>query len=551
MMRFNKKRLALAIGAALGATGLVPSAQAVSLATDGLGQALIFPYYTTRGGWNTLFNITNTSSEMVVAVKMSFHESYNSRDVFDFDIILSPNDVWTGYVKLNGTTGIPEISTGDQSCTVPRLEPETLIPFEGTFQGNPYGGRLSYTGSAADGGPTDVARMQEGYVTVIMMGAALATDSMASNAVHNTTPNHPSFGIPKDCGKLVAAFSNPSGYPALNASGTGFPYYAGINPLRGMFSLVNATGGQNAGGLPVTLANFSDVDNSNAGSNGLVTLQLPPASINLAGPAQQFNASFHEPSLNAANTAGIVLLPDDSTSTAPPTTDQNYTGASNVSWVLLRDSVINHWTRLDDDSGRWNTASDWVVTFPTKAFFVDNATKVADGASDSEYAAINKYRGPRAQQVPLLPTSPFSHYFDQTNDGNSCDPVVATIYDREEYGGYQPIYSPATISNDLCYEANVLTFDGSNILGSAEPLRRDVQNLPGANGWMKLDLSSSANTLTGGNVTAANPGFGLPVIGFSITTRTGLIPVDGRLLDEAYLVDHAYTRRDPFAPTLP
>ena len=68
---------------------------------------------------------------------------------------------------------------------------------------------------------------------------------------------------------------------------------------------------------------------------------------------------------------------------------------------------------------------------------------------------------------------------------------------------------------------------------------------------MKLDLSSSANTLTGGNVTAANPGFGLPVIGFSITTRTGLIPVDGRLLDDAYLVDHAYTRRDPFAPTLP
>ena len=66
MMKCKMKQVALAVGTVLGGMSMVPSAQAVNLATDGLGQALIFPYYTTRAGWNTLFNITNTSDQVVV-----------------------------------------------------------------------------------------------------------------------------------------------------------------------------------------------------------------------------------------------------------------------------------------------------------------------------------------------------------------------------------------------------------------------------------------------------------------------------------------------------
>ena len=65
MAKFKLKQLALAVGVAVGGMGMVPSVQAVNLATDGLGQVLIFPYYTTRAGWNTLFNITNTSAEEI------------------------------------------------------------------------------------------------------------------------------------------------------------------------------------------------------------------------------------------------------------------------------------------------------------------------------------------------------------------------------------------------------------------------------------------------------------------------------------------------------
>ncbi|KAB2930668.1 MAG: hypothetical protein F9K25_09000, partial [Candidatus Contendobacter sp.] len=81
MMNRKMKQLALAVGVALGGLSLVPSAQAVSVAKNNLGQALIFPYYTVRGGWTSLFGVTNTSNQ-VVAVKVRFRESYNSRDVF-------------------------------------------------------------------------------------------------------------------------------------------------------------------------------------------------------------------------------------------------------------------------------------------------------------------------------------------------------------------------------------------------------------------------------------------------------------------------------------
>lgn len=525
MMKFSKKQLALAVGAALGAAGLIPSAQAVNLATDGLGQVMIFPYYTTRAGWNTLFNITNTSDQ-VVAVKVNIREAYNSRDVLDFDVILSPRDVWTAWVE-NGPDDIPQIVTNDNSCTVPRLVPGVPQP----FQGNGANGLLAYTGAAADGGPTGTGRMREGYVTMLMMGSSPAT-GLAANAVHNSS------GIPKNCDALRAAFSDPAGYVALNTAGTGFPNYA-INPLKGMFSLVNAEAGQNAGGSAVTLASFRSPTPAPASivtlQASIVTLQLPPDQVVAANPTEQFAQSFHEPTINAGNTLGQVLLADGTLSTAPDT-DAAYFGADQVSWVLLRDTVNNHWTKRVDPTKGWLTASDWVVTFPTKAFFADQGT--------TEYSAINPFRGPRITQGPLA-TSPFSKLFA---NGKSCDPVTYRIFNREEKEITReqgPVFSPAPTpeGNTLCYEVNVLTFDGSRILDSAAALTGNVNQLPGLNGWMRLNLASAANALPGRPISAQNPGFGLPVVGFSITTRTA---PDGVLLNEAYLIDHSYTRRVPF-----
>ena len=76
------KKLALAVSMALGGISMAPSVQAVSVAQDNLGKALIFPYYTVQNGWMTLFGVTNTSNQ-IVAVKVRFRDCllYTSRCV--------------------------------------------------------------------------------------------------------------------------------------------------------------------------------------------------------------------------------------------------------------------------------------------------------------------------------------------------------------------------------------------------------------------------------------------------------------------------------------
>ena len=536
MKKCKMKQLALAVGVALGGMSLVPSVQAVNLATDGLGQVLIFPYYTTRGGWITTFNITNTSSD-VVALKVRFHESRNSRDVFDFNVIMSGFDVWNGWVEGSDSTP-PVFKTEDQSCTVPRIVPGSAAGQSFDDGVLSYGSR-AYTLDAEDGGGTTPERMTEGYVEVIMMGAATVaipaptpdTTPYARAAIHGAT------GIPANCQKLVDGFTIPALFnntagpaPALpNGLEVEFSGYS-TNPLKGFYTLVNGANSQVAGGSAVTLANFR--------ATPLVTMQLPPDRTDIIDPALAFAASFHEPSLNAATPPGTVHITDGTLSTAPAT-PAPYTGVDNVSWLLLRDSLINQWTKRTATTG-WITASDWVITHPTKAFYVDRGV--------SEYAAINPFRGDRVLAGPTI-TSPFTNYFANASfpgvtppvpatpvkNGKSCNAVAFNIWDREEKNTSSPVFSPAPVGQNLCYEVNVLTFDGSRILGSSPTITNNVASLPGDNGWMALNLGAAANTVTPER-------YGLPVIGFSLTTRdTG-----SGDLNEAFLIDHSYTRTPNF-----
>jgi hypothetical protein len=504
MAKRKMKQLALAVGTVLGSLSLMPSAQAVNLATDGLGQVLIFPYYTTRGGWTTLFNVTNTS-DRVVAAKVRFHEAYNSRDVLDFTIVLSPHDVWTAWVE-NGPGDVPRIRTNDNSCTVP------AIPAEGqTFAG----GTLAYTGAFADGGPTGTDRLREGYVKVLMNGAstvAAVTNpiELAYNAVHVN-------GVPRNCGIIQQAFST-NNIAALRGA---FPdYNSAINPLKGSFNIVNGPRGLTAGGNAVVLADFYDqnlppapcpVDVPNCyvagppGTNYLMTLQLPPSRTGV------YTTSFHEPNLNASNTAGQVLneqgIVRQSNTLTPPT------GANAVNFVLGRNTIANQWTRKTEGATSWITASDWVITHPTKRYYVDLATNEMAG---------------RALGRPGLPADFPAPFFVEAFDGQSCVPVTYRIFDREEFTIVRedgPVFSPAPSErgNELCYETNVLSFGGSSILNSGTAITANIDQLPGPNGWVRLDYGTNVNR---------------SVIGFSITTRdTG----DGAL-NEGFLVDHSYTR---------
>lgn len=527
MMQSKMKKLALAVGLGLGGLALIPSTQAMNLATDGLGQVLIFPYYTVRGGWTTLFNITNTSDQ-IVAAKVRFHESYNSRDVFDFNVVMSPHDVWNGWVVDNGDG--PSFHTEDKTCTtmvnVPVDVAQDGVPFYAPDLG--IDGTIAYTGSAADGGPTDITRMNEGYVEVIMMGSSIANipaqapgSDLILGAVHDK-------GTPPGCDRLATAFLTYPGTFGTDSFATLQAYFsiqAGLNPLKGSYNLVNASKGWTASGSPTTIANF--VTSTLFAPTSLMTTTLPP------GGGVPFNLSFLEPSLNSGNTRPIGTGPTDGALPALPATTG---GVNAVSTLLARTHVINQWTRITQSSSAWVTASDSVLTFPTKAFYVDNWP-----ASNFSARAAARSTAAAGSTIPVVVPAIFPTPFTQTFDDSTTNPVTRrgsanidipfSIYNREEIAQTGAGISPGT-NRVMLYEANVLTFGvpgsaGTNILASANP--RGITPLPGDSGYFDI-LLTAAN--------ATNIPQGLPVISFGITSRdTG----DGTL-NEAFLIDAAYSR---------
>ena len=99
MNTFKRKALTCAVLAGLG--GVATTAEAVYRNPDGTGMVLIYPYYTVNAvngsNFNTYISVTNTTSQAKVT-KVRFREGRTSAEVLDFNLYLSPNDVWVGAV---------------------------------------------------------------------------------------------------------------------------------------------------------------------------------------------------------------------------------------------------------------------------------------------------------------------------------------------------------------------------------------------------------------------------------------------------------------------
>ena len=463
MNTFKRKSLyaALAGVSALGVTG---AAQAVNLNPDGLGQVLIYPYYTTRadaGGnaYTSLLSVVNTTSS-AKAVKVRFLEGKNSREVLDFNLFLSKHDVWTAAI-LPSTTGGALVGTLDKSCTLPPI---------------PAGGQnfvnFAYTGSNSDKGGTSLDRTKEGYVEIIEM-ATFTTSSTTSQIVTHVG------GVPGQNGYVCDDLTDSQ------ASSDATSVQGGI---FGGMTLINVNNGTDFTEDAVALDNYVQFGNSiyNPAGSILPDLQqaFPPVSQVLAG-GSVFTSSW-----------------------APGSADP-------VSAVLMHSNVMNEFVL---DAGT-KSGTDWVVTFPTKRYYVNVGTGNA----------------------PKL----FQRNFNQT-DG-SCDDVSLNIYDREERTTSTPVgFSPPppTQTNSICWEANVVTFNSSNVLASV-----NVANIPTTfqNGWLNMgfptaipgalpavhELINTTNTLItdiGSSTSSGNTVtyIGLPVVGFAVQTfSNGTLSVGG------------------------
>ena len=137
---------------------------AVSLNAKGVGQVLIYPYYTVNNNINTLISLTNTTDN-VKAVKIKFLEGKNNRDTLIFNAYIAPHDVWTAALvpalsTIQSHTGEESVKlvANDSSCTVPMgISGQEFLPF-------------AFEGSFDDGFTTNLSRVTEGQIQVFDMG---------------------------------------------------------------------------------------------------------------------------------------------------------------------------------------------------------------------------------------------------------------------------------------------------------------------------------------------------------------------------------------------
>jgi len=66
-MNIRKKLVNLAVASALsGGAMMAAPAYAMNVSQNNLGEVLLFPYYTVKNGFDTLFTVTNTSNATAV-----------------------------------------------------------------------------------------------------------------------------------------------------------------------------------------------------------------------------------------------------------------------------------------------------------------------------------------------------------------------------------------------------------------------------------------------------------------------------------------------------
>jgi len=320
MNTFKRKSLHAAVLAGLGAVGFAGTASAVNLAQDGLGSVLLYPYYTVRadGGGNstafydTLISVVNTTTSFK-AVKVRFLEGKRSAEVLDFNLFLSPRDVWTG--AITRTSDGARLVSSDNSCVVPTglfstAASNTLNHFK----------NFIYAGTPADGGGTTLDRAREGHFEMLEMAVFTAAAATAA-ALHN------SAGVPANCAFFQNNDQTPANLGLVPPSGG----------LAGGSSLINVQAGSDYSYDATALTNWSTI-------------------------TQYSRAGSLTPNLSSGDVVtSTVFRPDGSIVTA---TWAN--GRDAVSATLMAQTVINEFVLETGTS----SGTDWVVTFPTKFAYI-------------------------------------------------------------------------------------------------------------------------------------------------------------------------------------
>ena len=584
----NRKNLTAAVLAGLaGVAGIVGSAQAVNINPDGLGQVLLYPYYTTNGGNVTLLSVVNTSGD-AKAVKVRFLEGENSREVLDFNLYMSAFDVWTA--ALVDMDGEPTMLTTDTSCTVPYIYGnggvQEFLPWaldDAEYLDEDYEGEQTEEYG-------DISRGAEGHFEMIEMGTLV--DFSEANPLWVNEEDFPFC----EAGSPVVP-GNPSGECLIfdrewtedeldqpetltdQSSATAATHTDGMpNNCQQLVDAwtVNLTDDENGYWIDEP---FIDIDPPSGGMFGgaaIVNVETGHmysydakaidgfyvAEGNYVGDDSHQEPGTILPSLDSGNTTDATIFFNGQALPADWSGSDNGQprGVDAVSYVLMHDAIMNEYT-TEDTVG---ASTEWVITFPTKQFYVHQAFL-------DRYEV--EFRGGVASDAPTAAVDPFTSTWTWVNttyvkddDGDNTDVVdeegyvdyacevvqLDTIYDREERTivdadappgtPIPPIVSPAPpivpgevdgiIPFELCYETSVISFGDpvfelvtgeTSILGSRNFHNINNTILGFEYGWARLDLSDATSDIDlDGDLDTLHREdlgglYGLPVTGFSVS----------------------------------
>jgi len=505
----KKQAMSLAVTAALlgGAVSATGQNASMSINEGGLGETLIYPFYSAANGNDTYVHIVNTTDN-TKAVKVRFIEAENSAEVLDFNLYLSPRDEWAGVITANpllgvGVTDGAIIRTVDNSCTVPALGTGATgtqsIREDGTIVRDQAFVNFEYV---ADGDiVTSLSRTRQGYVEIIEMGQLDPTFGYGADAVHDSS------GVPADCAALVAAWTRP-----VNAAVTP-PRGAWITNendellttwdgggLYGYSVLINVDEGTAFGIDATAIANFA---NSVGGALPDPSLHSEPGDI--------------LPGL----TSGTAFATVYNAETGVATPYEMIDGEDAVSALFMTDVIINDYVV---DPGI-NAMTDWIINFPTKRGYTQT-----------------------------IASPPFSSFWGPNTAGTAdeaCEPISMFFWDREEAFEIPPtdgpVFSPQppgeTGSNlQLCKEVNVITFGKDSAVQATDSIRYGLNDiLEYTQGWSILDFTGTSLVFPAGeglptgarelsDFSGANTFIGLPATGFAVFEYTNgqiVDPVDG------------------------
>ncbi|MPV85225.1 hypothetical protein [Ostreibacterium oceani] len=460
------------------------SAQSVEINPDGTGQVLLYPFYTVKSGFDTSINITNTTNT-TKAVKVRFSEGKNTWEVLDFNLYLSPYDVWTAVLTKNQAGGV-RLVTRDTSCTVPAIPAEGILFRNALYAGNDAEGNGE---AEAD---QSLTRLEEGHLEVIEMGLVQnsASHPLATAIKHVN-------GVPNDCNAVTAAWDGGLWSADRNANmsaPTGGLYGSTqfINIPQGISTTVDAT----------AIDNFWELSgNGNSANNR---------------PGTSF------PDLNGQVEEGLSLLKLGNKSSSVVANGGLVTSTWNetidaVSAVLMARSISNDYYV----NAGLNGATDWVISFPTKHFYV-NGGESFNGLG------------------PNRP--PFKSSFDADNDEGACETVSLSYFDREEERNqvntevdFSPSVNPDT-GPAICWETSRITFNNRSVFGASATLNNI--EIPFSEGWAEIGFNGRLVS------NESHRYIGLPVIGFSaVSLQNGQLNGGSTLANYATSTPHKRTRQ--------